>query len=106
MILKKLAIKFVRFYQLFISPMLGANCRYYPTCSEYALIEFETDNFFKAFFKSFVRILRCNQLFSGGIDYPVVKKEFKPVYGKKIKVKYWFIQKDKNKFYVVKASYE
>ncbi len=106
MILKKLATKSIRFYQLFISPMLGSNCRYYPTCSEYAIIEFETDNFFKAFFKSFIRILRCNQLFIGGIEYPVVRRKFQTEYGKKIKVKYWFVKKESDKFYVVKAEYE
>ena len=106
MILKKLLKKPVRFYQYFISPMLGQNCRYYPTCSEYALWEIECDSAFKAFFKSFFRILRCNQLFRGGIDYPVIKKKIKPVYGVKKKIIYWFVPKENNKFIVIKAKYE
>ena len=103
MILKKLAVKFIKAYK-YISPLFGNNCRYYPSCSTYALWEFENDNFFKAFFKSLLRILRCNQLFKGGIDYPVVKKRIKPLYGKKIKVKYWYIPLENDRFYVIKAE--
>ena len=33
----KILILFVRFYQLFISPMFGPKCRFYPTCSAYAI---------------------------------------------------------------------
>ena len=106
MILKKLLKKPVRFYQYFVSPLLGQNCRYYPTCSEYALWEIECDNTFKAFFKSFFRILRCNQLFKGGIDYPVIKRNINPKFGKKIKITYWLVPKGKNKFIVIKAKYE
>lgn len=106
MILKKLLKKSVKFYQYFISPMLGQSCRYYPTCSEYAIWEIDCDNSFKAFFKSFFRILRCNQLFKGGIDYPVIKKKINPIYyGKKKKIVYWLVPKD-SKFIVIKAKYE
>ena len=105
MILKKLAIKFIKIYKYF-SPLLGSNCRYYPSCSTYALWEFENDNFFRAFFKSLLRILRCNQLFAGGIDYPVIKKKINPIYGKKIKIKYWYIPVEKNRFIIIKAENE
>ncbi|WP_456469831.1 membrane protein insertion efficiency factor YidD [Caminibacter sp.] len=105
MILKKFAIKFVKFYKYFISPALGSNCRYYPTCSCYALWEFENENFFKAFIKSVLRILKCNQLFRGGIDYPVISKKINPCYGKKIEIKYWLIPKN-DKFIVIKAENE
>ena len=105
--LKKLFIKLIKIYQYFISPMFGANCRYYPTCSEYAILEFENDSFFRAFFKSIFRILRCNQFFKGGIDYPIIKKNIKPIYMKK-EVKYWLIplKNSKNKFYLIKAKNE
>ena len=36
-IIKTILVSLIRFYQLCISPMLGKNCRYYPTCSQYAL---------------------------------------------------------------------
>ncbi len=106
MILKKLLKKSVRLYQYLISPALGNNCRYHPTCSEYALWEMECDNFFKALFKSGMRILRCNQLFSGGIDYPVVKRKLKPVFGKKAEITFWLVPAGENKYLVIKAYNE
>jgi len=104
MILRKSLIKLIKFYKYFISPVLGNNCRYYPSCSEYAIWEIENDNLIKAFLKSTFRILRCNQFFRGGIDYPLIKKNINPVYGKKEKIKYFLVPKDKNKFYVIKVG--
>jgi len=101
--LKKLLVKPINFYQYFISPMLGNNCRYHPTCSEYAKWEIETDNFFKAIFKLTLRILRCNQLFRGGIDYPVIKRKIKPIYGKKVRIKYFLVPKEKDRYFVIKV---
>ena len=106
MILKNILKKSVRFYQYFISPLLGNNCRYHPTCSEYALWEMECDNFFRAVVKSVTRILRCNQFFRGGIDYPVVKKKITPIYGLKKKIDFWLIPLGKNKYLVIKAYNE
>ena len=86
--------------------MLGNNCRYHPTCSEYAIWQIENNNFFNAFLKSFFRILRCNQFFRGGIDYPVVYKKLNPKYGKKVKIKYFLVPIGKNKYYVIKVYNE
>lgn len=90
----------------YISKMLPSNCRYYPTCSEYAKWQFEFNAPHKALVASSLRILRCNQLFDGGIDYPLIT--FKPPkllelldfnqYCGKIKVIYWFVPKDANHF--------
>jgi putative membrane protein insertion efficiency factor len=104
--LKKLLVKSINFYQLFISPMLGNNCRYYPSCSEYTKIQFELNNPLRAFIKSFKRILTCNQLFKGGIDYPIVELNLKNVEYKKIKVKYWLIpiKNYKNRYIVIKED--
>ena len=64
---------FLKLYQRFFTLIGYGSCRYYPTCSEYAKWQLETNpNIFKALFSSLVRILRCNQLFDGGIDYPIV----------------------------------
>jgi putative membrane protein insertion efficiency factor len=104
MMLKKLLTKSINFYQLFISPLLGNNCRYYPSCSEYTKIQFELNNPLKALIKSLKRILTCNQLFKGGIDYPVIDMHIKNFHYKKIKVKYWLIPLKKNKFIVIKAE--
>ncbi|NPA10911.1 MAG: membrane protein insertion efficiency factor YidD [Epsilonproteobacteria bacterium] len=104
MSLKKLPIALINAYR-YISPAFGQKCRYYPTCSEYAIWEFETDNPVSAFIKSALRILRCNQLFKGGIDYPLIKKNFTPMCGKKMKIKYWLIPKG-DKFIVIKVRNE
>ena len=55
-------------YQYLISPFLGKNCRFYPSCSHYALLAFETWNPFYALLLTLQRILRCNQFFPGGTD--------------------------------------
>lgn len=68
--LEKLFIFLVRFYQKAISPHFKARCRFYPTCSEYAVLAVQKYGFFKGFFKTVWRILRCNPLSKGGVDYP------------------------------------
>lgn len=70
----KAMIKYLNFYKKYISPSLGKNCRYTPTCSSYALSAFENRNFFIALFLSVKRVLRCNPLFKGGED-PVPKSK-------------------------------
>ena len=102
--IKKFFIAPIQGYQ-YISKMLPASCRYYPTCSEYAKWQFETNRVDKALAQSTLRILRCNQLFAGGIDYPIVK--FNPSKtlqrsGSNFQIKYWFYPKEKNLFYVIK----
>ena len=94
----------IKGYQ-YISRMLPASCRYHPTCSDYALWHFETNRLDLAIISSTSRILRCNQLFAGGIDYPVIS--YKPplllkLHRGKIRVKYWIIPKEKNKYTVIK----
>ena len=89
----------------YISKMLPASCRYHPSCSEYAKWQFEFNRADKAFLQSGLRILRCNQLFVGGIDYPVVKYK-KPhllMLCQKIKkIKYWIVPKEGEFFYIIK----
>ena len=93
----------IKFYQKFISRFTYGSCRFYPTCSEYALWQFENNSFFKGFYFTITRILKCNQLFDGGIDYPVVKKvPYKNILFKRIKVKYWFVPTKNNKYFVIK----
>jgi putative membrane protein insertion efficiency factor len=99
-----IATKTINFYQKYISPLTGSNCRFYPTCSEYAKWVFDNQNILLATYKTTARILRCNQLFDGGIDYPKIK--FKPkniMYGKKIDIKYYIIPYKKDIYYLVKT---
>jgi len=101
---KKFYLAPLNAYQ-YVSRMLPASCRYYPTCSEYAKWQFSFNRADRAFIQSALRILRCNQLFEGGIDYPVV--DYTPpkllcLSPKKIKVLFWLLPKAKQKFYVIK----
>ncbi|MFA7092517.1 MAG: membrane protein insertion efficiency factor YidD [Arcobacteraceae bacterium] len=100
----KLILKFlIKFYQKFISPLKPKSCRYYPSCSEYALWQVENNSFFKAIYFTIARILKCNQLFKGGFDYPIVKNRNKhDIVFKKIQVKYWYIPVSKDKSMVIK----
>tara|TARA_X000000368_G_scaffold70932_1_gene51534 strand:- start:532 stop:762 length:231 start_codon:yes stop_codon:yes gene_type:complete len=68
---KILAIPFIvliRIYRIFISPLLGSNCRHTPTCSEYGIIALKKHGVFKGTFLTTKRILKCNSLFKGGYD--------------------------------------
>ena len=98
---KYIALKTILFYRKYISPLLPNSCRYYPTCSQYALWRFENENFWKALFFASLRVLKCNQFFKGGIDYPVISKRKTKIQFKKIDVKYWFVPKEKNRFYKI-----
>lgn len=72
--MRKFCISLIRYYQKKISPRLGSGkCRFTPTCSEYALEAFQTLPLWKAFLKTFWRILRCSPFSKGGYD-PVQKK--------------------------------
>jgi len=106
--MRQIMLYLVSFYQKYISIIFGyGSCRYYPTCSEYAKWQIDNNNIFKALFFTILRILRCNQFFRGGIEYPTVKREFANSLSvkkdaNKIKVKYWYIRKKNNIFYVIK----
>ena len=63
----------ISLYQKFISPLYHPCCRYYPTCSNYAREAIVRHGILKGLILSFLRILRCNPLFSGGFD-PVPDK--------------------------------
>ena len=68
---KILAIPFIlliRIYRIFISPLLGSNCRHTPTCSEYGIIALKKHGVFKGSFLTAKRIMKCNSLFKGGYD--------------------------------------
>ncbi|MBN2653651.1 MAG: membrane protein insertion efficiency factor YidD [Nitrospirae bacterium] len=58
----------VIFYKRFVSPMLPNSCRFYPSCSEYALEAIEKYGAMKGIFLSLKRILRCNPFHPGGYD--------------------------------------
>lgn len=61
-------IAIVYFYRWVISPMLGPRCRYYPTCSEYALIALKEYGAIKGSWLAIKRIGRCHPGAKGGFD--------------------------------------
>ena len=63
----------IKLYQMMLSPYLGANCKYEPSCSQYACDCFKHYGFIKSLRLSSWRILRCNPLSQGGYD-PAVKE--------------------------------
>lgn len=63
-----IVIFLIKIYRRFISPITPNSCRFYPTCSEYSMLAFKKYPFFKAFFLSSGRILRCNPFNEGGYD--------------------------------------
>ena len=58
----------IRWYQRFISPLLGHNCRFVPTCSQYAIQALQVHGALKGTLLSVWRILRCNPFSKGGYD--------------------------------------
>ncbi|MDX1343265.1 membrane protein insertion efficiency factor YidD [Reinekea sp. G2M2-21] len=66
--MKWVLIGIVQFYRWVISPMLGPRCRYYPTCSEYALIALRHYGAVKGGWLAVKRIARCHPGCAGGID--------------------------------------
>ncbi len=66
--LGKVFVALVRTYQVCISPFLGPCCRFYPTCSEYAIIAIRRYGPFRGAFAGLMRLLRCHPLHPGGYD--------------------------------------
>ena len=76
-IFSKIIIKIIKFYQYIISPYLGNNCRYLPTCSEYFIDSIKEFGFFKGTFLGLKRILSCHpiKILGGGEGLDPVKKK-------------------------------
>ncbi|MBN2378008.1 MAG: membrane protein insertion efficiency factor YidD [Sedimentisphaerales bacterium] len=58
----------IRFYQLAISPWLGLNCRFEPSCSSYALEALRRHGLIKGLYLALRRLLRCHPFSRGGHD--------------------------------------
>lgn len=66
--LRKPIILLIKLYKLFISPMLGNRCRFYPSCSDYAVEALNKKGLIKGSALAVWRILRCTPLSKGGHD--------------------------------------
>ena len=71
-IFKRIIIFLIKIYQYSISPLIGFNCRFVPTCSNYAIQSIEEKGLLKGAYLSFKRILRCHPF--GGSGYDPVNK--------------------------------
>lgn len=69
----KLLTLLLRFYQLAISPMLGPRCRFYPSCSNYALEAIRVHGAGRGSWLAARRVCRCHPWNAGGLD-PVPAK--------------------------------
>ncbi len=68
-LIKKLMIALIRFYRKYLSQMKRMpTCKYYPTCSQYAIEAIEKYGAIKGGFLAIKRILRCNPFSKGGYD--------------------------------------
>ena len=61
-------VHIVKIYQKFISPIFPPSCRFYPSCSEYAVQSITKYGTLKGGVKAIWRILRCNPFNKGGFD--------------------------------------
>jgi len=64
----KAAVFIIKLYQKTISPLFPPSCRFYPTCSEYAIQALTKYGIIKGTIKSVWRVLRCNPFNKGGFD--------------------------------------
>lgn len=70
LVIRFLLIQLVRFYQRGISPLLGARCKYHPSCSNYFIGAVEKHGVILGTIRGVWRILRCNPWSKGGVDMP------------------------------------
>ena len=73
-----IAVQLLKCYRYLFSPMLQVSCRFYPSCSTYALESFQKHGFCKGTYLSLWRILKCNPFHKGGIDL-VERKTFSKI---------------------------
>ena len=64
----RLALGLIQAYRFAVSPLLGSNCRYTPTCSAYAAIALERFGFWRGLGLGIRRVLRCHPWHEGGHD--------------------------------------
>ena len=67
--MKVLAVAPIRAYQLLVSPLLGPRCKYYPSCSQYAIDAIKEFGILRGLVLTAWRLLRCNPWSHGGVDY-------------------------------------
>ena len=75
--MKYLGIGLVRLYRLTLGPLAGGRCKYYPSCSQYALDALEEHGLTRGTVLAAWRLLRCNPWSHGGVDHAVDQTLFR-----------------------------
>ncbi|MES2214653.1 MAG: membrane protein insertion efficiency factor YidD [Pseudomonadota bacterium] len=65
---KRIFIFLIRSYQFLVSPWLGKNCRFYPTCSCYAIEAVENLGVIRGSYATIKRLMKCHPFCEGGYD--------------------------------------
>lgn len=73
--MRKIFVLIIQGYRLLISPFLGSNCRFYPSCSEYAQQAIMEHGVLRGLWLSLKRLGRCHPWHAGGIDPVPARKE-------------------------------
>lgn len=68
--IKYAILALIKTYQIFVSPLLGKHCRFYPSCSDYASAAIQKYGWLVGLKKGAKRILRCHPWSPGGVDLP------------------------------------
>ncbi|MGB1159122.1 MAG: membrane protein insertion efficiency factor YidD [Porticoccaceae bacterium] len=66
--MRRLILGLIKLYQLVLSPLLGKNCRFHPTCSEYAAEAIDRHGVVRGGYLSLRRLIKCHPFHSGGFD--------------------------------------
>jgi putative membrane protein insertion efficiency factor len=66
--MRNAVIMIIRAYQILLSPLLGANCRYYPSCSQYTIEAVRVHGVARGLWLGARRIVRCHPFHPGGYD--------------------------------------
>lgn len=120
--MKYLFLGLIFIHRKFITLLDFGSCRFYPSCSQYAKISIKHNNLLKALYYVVKRLLKCNQYFIGGIDYPIVsadilcKKDYttRDKAPSKANIKAWLIYTNSKKtriildfkFHIKRTKYE
>ncbi len=75
---RRVAVAPIRLYQVLISPALGQRCKYYPSCSHYAVQAIQRFGILRGLVLAAWRLLRCNPFSSGGFDPVENQRLFRP----------------------------
>ncbi|MCB0881550.1 MAG: membrane protein insertion efficiency factor YidD [Thermoleophilia bacterium] len=75
--MRAIAVLPIRAYQRLVSPLSGRRCKYYPSCSQYAVEAIESYGVLRGIVLAAWRLMRCNPWSRGGVDHPHDQRIFR-----------------------------